>query len=253
LTNTFDYFSHLYYTLAMKIICFFCLLANVLHAGPIMDLVNNKGNSLNAEVISLTKDQVVVKRVTDKKIFKIKVSTLDIDTRKLLADKADEIIPPHPEYEIDIVLGKRGKKASYYMVKQTISTKITVKNKSREFDSPGVKGHVLIFGENQKDDDLIKILSNQSFEVSPATLSEEARLMKEFHTEYDSDNKGYGNVGGYKYSDYIIILTDLDGKLLKTKTINTKFEKLLVGNQALATKLINSKAGTSTNDELSLP
>lgn len=230
----------------MKILSFF-LLSSIAFGAPVLDLLDKKGNTLNAEVLSMTEKKVSVKRTKDQKKFEIPLSSLSEETVKMLKGMKDELPVALPDYELDFAVGKRRKKdgASSYMVNQTISGNITVKNASREIDSPEVKLNVIIIGEDQRDDELKKILTNQSFSVSPGRLGESEVELKEFVTRYDSDNKGTGNLGGHKYADYILLLTNANGEYLASKSLNIAYAKMLDGNQVLTKKLLQTSAETS--------
>ncbi|MGJ8723174.1 MAG: hypothetical protein ACSHYB_01345 [Roseibacillus sp.] len=220
------------------------LFAGSAFAAPVLDLTDKKGNTLNAKVISITEKSVSVKRTEDNKLFKIPLSNLSAETVKLLKEKTKDLPAALPDYKIEFSVGKRRKKDGTYYVNQTISGKAVVKNTSREIDSPEVTVNIIIIGEDQRDDDLKCVLANQSFSISPPKLNEAEVQLKEFVTRYDSDNKGEGNLGGYQYSDYIILVTDKDGDHLASKSLNTSYDSVLSGNNVLAKKLLKVKDST---------
>ena len=226
----------------MKILSFL-LSPTLCFAGPVLDLTDKKGNILNAEIISISEKAVSVERTGDKKTFKIPLSTLSEATVKMLKEKTKDMPAALPDYELSFSVEKRRKSTSWSYEKQTISGKGTVKNTSRGLDSPEVNLNIIIIGEDQNDDDLKSILSNQSFTVSPSKLNEEEVPIKEFSTEY-SDYKGSFNSGGYKYADYIILLTDKDGNHIASKSMNKAYDSMLSGNNALAKKLQKISAST---------
>ena len=226
----------------MKMISF--LLSSALcYAGPVLDLTDKKGNTLNAEVLSISEKAVSVKRTTDKKTFKIPLANLNEDSLKLLKEKTKDMPAALPDYELSFSVEKRRKAEGYASEKQNISGKGIVKNKSRNLDSPEIKFNIIIIGEDQRDDDLRAILSNQSFTVSPTRMNEEEVVIKEFVTRYDDYNGSY-NSGGYKYSDYIILLTDEEGNHVESKSMNKEYDAMLTGNNVLAKKLRDIKADT---------
>ena len=233
----------------MKVLSFL-LSPAVCFAGPVLDLTDKKGNTLNAEITSISEKAVSVQRTEDKKSFKIPLSTLSEDTVKLLKEKTKDMPAALPDYELSFSVEKRRKSVGYYREKQNISGKGIVKNTSREIDSPEVNVNIIIIGEDQRDKDLKNILSNQSFKVSPTKLNESEVVLKEFITEYD-EYKGTYNSGGYKYSDYIILLTDKDGAHIASKSLNKTYDGMLAGNNVLGKKLVNMKAGTKFVGNLS--
>jgi hypothetical protein len=74
--------------------------------------------------------------------------------------------------------------------------------------------------------------------------------LEEVTTQYDSDNEGQGNIGGYQYEDYILIMTDQDGKLLRTKTLNSNFEKALTSQPGIIGKLLKASDETELTEDL---
>ena len=221
----------------------FLLFSGICFAGPVLDLTDQKGQTLNVEVMAITEKAVSVRRTGDKKKFKIPLARLDEATVKLLKEKTKDMPAPLPDYELEFSIEKRRKADGYYSEKQTISGKGIVKNTSREIDSPDVNVNVIIIGENQKDDDIKSILSNQSFTVSPTKLNEEEIFLKQFTTTYDT-YRGTYNSGGYKYSDYIILITDKDGNHIASKSLNKTMHTMLDGNNVLAKKLRDIGAKT---------
>ena len=221
----------------------FLLSSGICFAGPVLDLTDKKGNTLNAEVTAISEKAVSVTRTEDNKSFQIPLSNLHEDTVKLLKEKTKDMPAALPDYQLSFSVEKRRKDDGYYSEIQTISGKGIVKNTSREIDSPEVNLNIIIIGEDQRDGDLKQILANQSFTVSPAKVSDEEVLIKQFNTRYDT-YKGSYNSGGYKYSDYIILLTDKDGKHLASKSLDNDIDAMLSGNNVLAKKLAKIRPQT---------
>ena len=219
-------------------------------AGPVLDITDKKGNSFNAEVLSITEKAVSVKRTKDNKTFKVPLANLNEATVKSLKEKTKDMPAALPDFELSFSIEKRRKNDGYYMETQSISGKGIVENASREIDSPELTLNILVIGEDQRDDDLKKVLTNQSFTVSPTKLNSEEVVLKEVKTRYDSDNKGSGNVGGYKYSDYIILLTDEDGNHVASKSMNKTIDSMLTGNNVLSKKLRNLKTEAKFTGDL---
>jgi hypothetical protein len=161
--------------LKMKLFWLFLLSAVSVFAGPVIDLTNTEGASFEAEIISLADKETTVRRTSDQRVFTLPLTSLSEGTRKLLKENADLITAEHPDYELDVVIGKRRrpKEDSYIWTIQTLSCKVGVKNESRELDSPGVKVRMLLIGQNQRYTEKFQILTAQDFEVAPTKTETE--------------------------------------------------------------------------------
>lgn len=208
-------------------------------AGPVLEIVNQQGQSLEGEVLSITEQAVKIRRASDKRVFDLKLSTLSEGTVSLLESKKDEIGMTHPEYEFDVSISKRRKKqsGSWYMVNMEIAAKVSTKNTDRVLDSPGLKGKMIIIGQDQRDVSLFKILAAQEFDVAPKAGKTMETQLPSFVTSYDSDNKGEGNIGGYKYEGYVLLVKDAKGKLLYSKSLTPSFQKALEEEAGLVDSL----------------
>lgn len=236
----------------LRYLLFSLLLTAQLMGGPTIDLTNTSGVSFEAEILALTDEETTVRRTSDQRVFVLPLTTLNESTRKLLQSNADLITNHHPDYEFNVVIGKRRKKDGSYMVDQTLTCKVDVKNLSRELDSPGYKLRVLLIGQDQKDNSKYKILTAQDFTGAPAKVETETATLEPITTRYDSDNEGSGNLGGYKYEDYILILTCQEGKLISTKTLNSNFATGLTSQPGIIEKLLKAKADTPLDKNLKL-
>ena len=67
---------------------------------------------------------------------------------------------------------------------------------------------------------------------------------------YDSDNKGDGNIGGFKYEGYLLVVRDMEDKVLFTKTVYSKIKKALELDVSFADELSKLPTGTLLNDSL---
>lgn len=239
--------------LMMKGLLLSVLFAQQLLAGPTISLSNKDGVSFEAEILALDKKETTVRRTSDQRVFVVPLNTLNASTRKLLRKNADLITDVHPDYELDVIIGKRRKKEGFYMSRQTVTCKVNIENSSRELDSPGFKMRVLLIGQDQKDTDSFMILTAQDFKGSPSKNATATFQLNPVTTSYDSDNKGYGNVGGFKYEDYILILTDLDNRLIMTKSLSSEYSKELVNQPGIIKKLMRAKSKTTFRKGLKLP
>lgn len=238
----------------MKSILFLLLLAPTLFAGPIILVANQKGNSFEAELISATEVTATVRRSSDKKIFSLKLDTLSADCVKTIEKHRPNLEAPFPQYETDVVIGKRRKKnGSSYMVDQTVTSTAKITNADRALPSPEVSGRVIFIGQDQRNPDSYEVLATRDFKVAPepgSTLSVEFRP---FTTRYDSDNEGYGNIGGHQYDGYVLLLYKDDNTILHSRTTNSRYRKALEANIGILDNFRTIKAGTTLTEALVRP
>jgi len=124
----------------------------------------------------------------------------------------------------------------------TISAKIDYKLKRLDIEAATCKAHIIYFGEDQAKGNF-SILKKEAFDMSP-TKAVATHNAEPFITTYDSDNKGQGNIGGYKYDGYLLVVLSEDGELILNKTSISKLEKQLEEIPALSKKILAMK-GTS--------
>ena len=196
-------------------------------------------------------DKVSVKRVKDGKTFLISPDTLSDKSAKILKEKAKELKEAIPPLEIDVVIGKRRKQydESYYMKAMNITSKIKVTNKSNKIECPPCQGNIVFIGQDQRRTSLYCVLSNQYFKITPTTRGASYET-KPFTVVYDSDNKGSGNIGGYKYVGYLVVLRDKDDKVIATKTTYSMIKKALENKVNAAENLIKYKKETLIDKNL---
>jgi hypothetical protein len=199
----------------------------------------------------LDDDSFRIKRIKDGKIFTIRSGCLCSESKKLLLEKAKDLKLLYPELEIKVSISKRRKKegGSYYMKSMTISGRVTLINKDLNVPSPPCYCNIIFFGESQKYEDSYKIISNQAFKLEP-TPKGASFGSEPFITSYDSDNKGRGNLGGYKYVGYLIIIADENGKVLQTKTLFPPLKKIIEMNVSIISKIKGYSEGTSLNKSM---
>lgn len=216
-----------------------------------MELKNKQGKTLQAEILGLNPKQVRFRSGTNPTEHTVPLSSLSEETIAAL-QSAENIPALHPEYATDIIIGKRRKKqkGSFYRVDQTITSAIKIQNKSLELDSPGINARLLIFGQDQKETQLHQVLAAFDYRAEPERNKTAEKTFEPFVTDYDSDNEGEGNVGGYKYVGYIFLLFDDSGKIIEIKSLYPDFKKALAEGGELTTQLKTMAKGTLTTANL---
>lgn len=226
-----------------------CLATTAL-ADPI-SITDSQGRTLSIHLLSLAEDTIAFTIAdADDREFELPVARLDEASRTKVREAAKSLKPRIPPVEIDVTVGKRRKKEGYYMINQTVTTKVTIKNPSHSIAFPKSSARILFIGRNRRNDDVFKILSSDKFEVqiSPARSMEfEPKI---FSTSYDSDNKGYGNIGGYQYDSYIVAILDGDGKVIGSKTSSPGVRSALEKDLLLLPKVIEYPVDTQLDGNL---
>lgn len=211
-----------------------------------------KGRSIEVDFVSLTGSSFTFRRQGNPKDFTISVDQFDVASQELIRKTAESAPAPAPKIQADVVIGKRRKdKAdSYYMVKQEVTCTVKLTNLSKTAKVPAISGKIIFIGQNSKTPDLLTVLSSQSFESSLNTGETTAKEMDAFFTTYDSDNKGYGNLGGYQYYGYVLALLDPAGNIVLDQTTTGSFRLALTGKPALLKQVIDYAKGTALNTKL---
>lgn len=151
------------------------------------------------------------------------------------------------ETQVSIKQRRRGKKGSYSMVKSSISASIKVKNEELDVDASECDGWIFLIGQDQKNTDQHSILLNQKFSITPGHKDTKF-VSRTVQTSYDSDNKGGGNIGGYKYYAYVVFITSKDGAILSSKTTISRLNNSL--DAKLLTRLQKFVADTEVTRDL---
>lgn len=222
------------------------ILLTQLTCAEILTISDKKGRSMVVELVSRQGNKIVVKRLKDNKTFTIDPLTLSEESQKEIKEKSKKIKEAYPPIEAKVVINKRRKHAhrSYYMKKMTISSKITLTNKNSKIISPNCQCNIIFIGQSQRDTDRFVVLSNESFKLTPTHKGTDFKSTPTV-TSYDSDNRGYGNIGGYKYVGYLLVVSDRDRKsVVLTKTMYSTIKKAMEANGALANNMRNYKEGT---------
>jgi hypothetical protein len=122
---------------------------------------------------------------------------------------------------------RRKKDDSWYMVEQTISGKVNLKNPAMNTAGPTGRARVLYIGEEQRSGGKYSVLSTEEYDFQVAGGATHTHEVSPYVTSYDSDNKGYGNVGGLQYEGYLVLLMDEKGNVIQFQTTCAKLNQLL--------------------------
>lgn len=228
------------------------LLAPSLWSGPKMTITDKEGRSLEAELLAVRDDSIRFKSLANSKEYTLPFSKLSAETIKAAKNRADEIPILYPELDISVVIGKKQKRLgnSSYMKSMDVKTTVKVKNTDNNAPCPPTKGHVLFFGQNQATPDVFTVLTTRNFEFSLNGGETKELPLQGFRTEFDSDNKGYNNVGGYKYVSYLLVLTDHKGHIIDHKTTSSKVSKNIENTPDALQRYLRLSADTKLNDDL---
>jgi len=221
-------------------------------AGPMVEISNKKGEVLVAELLSVGDTGAKLKKVSGGATFEVGFDLLSEESVKMLKEKAADLPVAYPVFELDVMVSKRrkAKNGSYYLKAMTVGGKITVSNRSMRKDFPVTKGRIVFLGQDQRDKSVYSVLAVSKFEVSPKAGKEQDIPLPEFVTTYDSDNKGYGNIGGFKYEAYMVILYDDDGKIIYSKSLDGKVSKAAADNPKVLNSFLTITQGTKLTDKM---
>lgn len=207
-------------------------------ASPVFEVRNTEGTPLLIELIALEDSDVVFAVATDKsKEHTLAIDRFDAASQEKIRENAKSLKPRLPKLAIEVSIGKRRQKDGYYMVIQTVTAKVKLRNLSPKIDFPKSKGHLAYFGRNRRYPDRYQLMAKRTFdcEISAGQMFEQELVG--IRTRYDSDNKGAGNIGGYQYDGYLLVITDGEGNVLATKTSDPGISKALETDSSLATRL----------------
>jgi len=184
---------------------------------------------MDIELISVTSDRVKFNRVSDGKTFEVPLASFDADSTARIQAKKSALGETHPTYEINVVIDKRRKKKddSWYLVEQTIAGKVNLKNPVINGTAPAGKARVLYFGEEQRTGGRYSVLSTEEYNIQIKGGETHTHEVAPYVTTYDSDNKGYGNVGGLQYEGYLVLIMDEKGNVIQFQTTCARLNQLL--------------------------
>lgn len=210
---------------------FISLFASALSAPEPVTITDTKGRSISVTLVSLTESTLKCKLAGRSKVTSIPLANLNTHSTNLVKEKiqaAEADAANNIPLDVDVSINKRRKNSagSYYMEQMEVSAKIVLKNKNLNVEANTCTGRMVIIGQDQKNTDQYEVLQNEKFKIVPSHKGAE-HITKTVRLRYDSDNKGYGNIGGSKYYGYILIVISGDGTILTSKTTIRKAKELM--------------------------
>ncbi len=200
--------------------------------------VNDKsGRSMEIEFLGLSGDKVSFNRKSDGKRFELPLSDFDGETIKRLQSKKPEAGTEHPPYIVDVVIGKRRTKKndSYYMVRQDVEAKVSIRNPDRKLSAPPATVRFVFIGEERRRGNEYEVLGVRDYQIKLAADATDTRPLDPVSTSYDSDNKGSGNIGGVQYDGYVLIISDEKGGVIHKASSIGKLASALRDDSKLIT------------------
>jgi len=206
---------------------------------------------MEIELLSVTNDRVKFNRASDGKTFEVPLSSFDADSTARIQSKKSALGDAHPTYQIDVVVDKRRKKKgdSYYLIEQTIAGKINLKNPVMNSPAPAGMARVLYFGEDQRTGGKYAVLSTEQYDFQIAGGATHTHEVAPYVTTYDSDNKGYGNVGGLQYEGYLVLIMDEKGNVIQFQTTCSRLNQLLTEKPEYKAKFKTLAAKAQLDDK----
>lgn len=197
-----------------------CCFLSPLAAETRLTVKDTKGRSIGIDLVAFVNETVIFRRQGDAKEFSLPIGNFDESSQALIRKEAADLPAPMPKLKPEVIVGKRAVKASgsFYMEKQTVTCTVKISNLDLKMPTPELKGKVIFIGQERRRPDEFSILSAQSFDVTVPATETIVKELEPFSTSYDSDNKGEGNVGGYRYDAYILALTDAEGNIVLHET-----------------------------------
>lgn len=229
-------------------ICLFVLSSLWLSAAPSITLTNKNGQSFEAELLTIQDKVVTVRRSSDQKVFTLKRSTLDKKTNAALKEAHKKLPVVHPEYDLDVIIGKRSRSLNNNSRRksQEVSCTVRVINTDREIHSPGVKGRAIFLGKELERHEVYQVLATRNFKASPAPDETTELDLNSFKTEYYKSYSEHGTI----YEAHIIILYGKDSEVLFYKSPDAIFQKAVENNIGLLEVFRTIKPQTYVNKEM---
>ncbi len=216
-----------------------------------MTVMDLQGRTIMIELVSADDTTVTFRRKGDARQFTLPLDQLDAESKTRIMDEAKALPMVLPSIVPEVVIGKRRQKTdSYYMVRQTITCAVKLRNADQQVALPRLTARVLFFGQNQKTPDAHIVLSVQEFPVELKPGESSATELKAFSTSYDSDNKGVGNIGGYQYSGYLLVFLSENGEVLFHQTTDAGIRLALANQPDLLKSVANYSVGSGCNTKL---
>jgi len=101
-----------------------------------------------------------------------------------------------------------------------MSVKMTNGDTSRSFE--GLTGTLLVFGTSQRNKKILKVTMHETFPVDLVARGKMNYKTKEIKMGWDNT----GAIWGYKYTGWLLVVTDEEGKIVLQKATTPRFLKL---------------------------
>ena len=221
-------------------------------AGPVFDVRSSEGKALRIELLEVSGETVTFTTAGEKggKEHSLPIARFEASSQTRILEEAKDLPPRLPKLDIEVVVSKKREKDGYYMVNQTVSAKVKLRNLNPRIAFPKSKVHLTYFGRNRRNGENYKVMERKSFDCELAAGAQTEEPVEGFKTRYDSDNKGYGNVGGYQYDSYLLVITDQEGNVIEAKTSDAGVRALIAKDRSKAAVLNKTTVNTVLNKEL---
>jgi hypothetical protein len=241
--------------MAASCLAIWAALALTAFGGPSLTVTDLKGRSIEIELVSLEGDSVKFRRPGNPKDFTLAISQLDEASQKQVRTQAATLPPEKAKIKVDVIIGKRRSdvKDDYYMEKQEITCTVKLSNLSTTISVPAVTGKIVFIGQSTSQKEVFTVLSTQSFEASMKPSETVAKETESFVTSYDSDKKGAGNAGGFKYFGYLLAIMDGSGNLILDQTTSGPIRQALDSKETLLQKVLGYSKGTKLDSKMEPP
>lgn len=189
----------------------------MVHA-KVVTVENTAGTAIEIEIISLDGDDLTYRLIRNGRAGAPGVMSMGLLNEKsqmIVRAASEHVLPPLPDYEIDLVVNSRRKdKGVGDWILQNVGGEVRVRNNSPQKYAPATKLYIVYFGEHRRYSDRYAVLHRAEFDVSTPSGDTEEFVIEPVVVEYDSDNKGAGNFGGCQYCGLICVIKMADGRIV---------------------------------------
>lgn len=173
---------------------------------------DKKGNSIEAEFVTIIGGKVILKKANGKQIKVPQVGLCDADQKYL-----ENAVPP--KIDIDVNVNKKRKKLQefdgYVNYSERVTGKVTLLKKNKNPSNKPFVAHLYIFSKDHREDEI------QIIEKTSHKFSFEHQKKIEFsgkQTKFNYSKWLYGSLDhGEQYEGYLVIITDNNNKIIGTK------------------------------------
>lgn len=215
-------------------------------AAPEIFVRGTDGRGISIELIGVENDNVIFRRSGDPQEFTLPLSQFDESSQERIRETGATLAPRRPKIEIEVIISRKREKQGSYMVQQTVSSEVKFRNPDLTLAYPESKGRIVYLGEDRSTPGNFAVMAVRDFTFSLTPNGNSRQRLDEFESRYDSDNKGYNNVGGLQYSAYLLVIYGDEGEIILTHTTDATMRRLCNTPEG-AKKLADCKPGTPLN------